>query len=97
MIARLPLVDYIHNFRLWNCTCLASVNDNIICLRVANFKILVSINALVLTMPQATQLPQSSIDSQVKIIKNVASVPTSEFDRIGKDQVVANKRCITCT
>ena len=64
---------------------------------IPNRAILISLDTIVLTMPKAKQLTQSAIDSEIQILQDVSGMPTSELDRIGEDQIVANKRCITCT
>ena len=65
MVRRLPLVDHIHDLGFRNCSCLASANDNIISNGVPKLKVLVSLDAIVLTIPKAKQLAQSTIDREV--------------------------------
>lgn len=97
MIGRFPLVDYIHNLGLWQRFSLSHTDDQVICLSIGNLIILISLDASILTMPKAEQLTKCTIDREVKILQNVASVTTCELNCIGENQIVTNKWSITCT
>ena len=97
MVRLFPLVDNIDNLGLADCSCLVRTNHKVIDLRIIQLKRLVGINALVLSSPKGEQLAQGASDNLVKLGKNVASMPSCEFHRIGENQVVTDKRSVTCT
>ena len=61
---------------------------------VAEFVLLVCLNALLIACPCFGHLAKSSCDNLRKIVENVLGMPTSKSHFVGEDKVRANERSI---